>query len=83
MSSRINVETDKQNLANEFATYLESVYSGSENTVYAAMKRNFESDLAQYYADHIDDNISFLSLNLGPTASFLAQRVVLRRQSQK
>ena len=58
ISSRINGETDEQNIANKFATHFESVYSGSENTVYSGMKHTFESELADYYTNHIDDDIS-------------------------
>lgn len=58
MSSRINGETDEAKIADEFASFFESVYSGSENEVYVNLQREFESSYANYYANHIHDDIS-------------------------
>ena len=58
LSSRVNGETDEQNIANEFASYFESVYSGSEDEVYSTLKQKFITDFASYYANHINDTIS-------------------------
>lgn len=57
ISSRINGETDEKNIANEFASYFESVYSGSDGPAYSRLKEKFLDDFPQYYTDHIDDNI--------------------------
>ena len=58
LSSRINGVTDEQNIANEFASYFESVYSGSEDPVYLNLKEKFEREYRTYYSQHIDDVIS-------------------------
>ena len=54
----MNAETDKLNIANKFAAYFESVYSGSENEVFSDLKDKFKMEYAGYYADHINDDIS-------------------------
>ena len=58
ISSRINGETNDERIANEFATYFESVYSGSDSPVHTAMKVEFENAYTKYYSDHVMDNIS-------------------------
>ena len=58
LSSRVNGETDDANIANEFASYFESVYSGSDNDVYSSLKEKFSIEYAEYFANHIDDDIS-------------------------
>ena len=58
ISSRINGETDEKKIANEFATYFESVYSGSDGPVYSQLKQKFEQEYNQYFVEHINDDIS-------------------------
>lgn len=58
ISSRINGETDDKKIANEFANYFESVYSGSDSPIHSALKEKFDGVYAKYYTDHIDDDIS-------------------------
>ena len=58
MSSRINGETEEQGIANEFANYFQSVYSGSDSSVYSNLKEKFHAEFHDYYDTHINDNIS-------------------------
>ena len=58
IASRINGETDEQNIANEFATYFESVYSGSDDSVYMNLKEKCDQEYMEYHSQHIDDIIS-------------------------
>ena len=58
VSSRINGETDDQGIANEFATYFQSVYSGADSSVYTNLKEKFQNEYHEYYNEHIDDTIS-------------------------
>ena len=58
LSSRINGETDEEGIANEFASYFESVYGGADSEVYSDLKKDFVSCFSRYYSDHVNDDIS-------------------------
>ena len=58
LASRINGETDEEKIANEFASYFKSVYSGSDGDVYVTMKDEFDRNYSEYYNEHINDNIN-------------------------
>lgn len=57
-ASRINGETDDKKIANEFADYFESVYSGSDSPIHTALKEEFSNSYHSYYTGHIQDDIS-------------------------
>ena len=61
--TRVNGETDEENIAASFSTYFESVYGGSDTPVHNKMKEDFYGLFTDYFDNHIDDDISsnFLS----------------------
>ena len=56
--TRINGETDEKGIADSFAEYFESVYSGSDSPEHLALKNDFNERFSSYYSCHINDSIS-------------------------
>ena len=55
--SRIAGETDEKNIANVFASYFESVYSGHDTPEHNLLKDEYHAEFARYYSEHIHDDI--------------------------
>ena len=47
----------KNKIADEFASYFESVYGGSDGPIYSQLKETFEQEYTEYFRDHINDDI--------------------------
>ena len=58
LASRIQGETDEQNIANVFANYFESIYSGHDTPEHSNLKNEFNNEFSRYFTDHIGDDIS-------------------------
>ena len=57
VSSRINGETDENKMADEFASYFESVYGSADGPTYSLLKETFTQEYTEYFRDHINDDI--------------------------
>ena len=58
LSTRVDGETEGPAIANSFATYFESVYSGHDTFEHEQLRDKFTTNLSNYYAGHINDIIS-------------------------
>ena len=56
--SRIDGETEEGNIANAFASYFQSVYSGHDSPEHELLKDDFYDTFSKYYSEHSDDDIS-------------------------
>ena len=48
----------KKNIANVFAGYFESVYSGHESPEHILLNNEFKENFSRYFSDHINDDIT-------------------------
>ena len=56
--TRVNGETNSKKIAETFASYFESVYSGHETPVHMNLKTHFDNSYSSYITDHINDIIT-------------------------